>query len=92
MSKIIIQLQGGLVQDVFIKGLGKPTAAIVIDEDTEGTDDYLTYVGEDGEEHQASIHTEKISKLFKGCDMERAMKAYQSTQKRSPMWDISEDA
>jgi hypothetical protein len=78
MSCIIIQLMGGLVQDVFVKGTGAPTKAIVVDEDTEGTDDYLTYVGENDEEHQACIHTESIKELPKGSDMDRAVKAYKS--------------
>jgi hypothetical protein len=39
MSKIIIQLQGGLVQDVFLKGTGKVTGYITVDEDYEGADD-----------------------------------------------------
>jgi len=76
MSIIVIQLQGGLVQDVFVKGTGAPTKAVVVDEDTEGADDPLTYIGEDGDKHQACIHTQDISKLSKGCDMALAVKAY----------------
>jgi hypothetical protein len=39
MSKIIIQLQGGLVQDVFLRGTGKVNGYITVDEDYEGADD-----------------------------------------------------
>ena len=38
MSRIIIQLAGGLVADVFIQGNDIPPSAIVVDEDVEGAD------------------------------------------------------
>jgi hypothetical protein len=83
MSKIIIQLQGGLVQDVFIQGVGNPTKAIVVDEDIEGAEpneittvkvDYGTLKNEDT--FEAYIHTESIKPLPKGCDVEKIVKAY----------------
>jgi hypothetical protein len=78
MSKIIIQLQGGLVQEVFITGKGTPTKAIIVDEDTEGVDrDETTYyTTEDGNSAEACIHTEDIAKLRPGCDMDNAVKTY----------------
>jgi hypothetical protein len=42
MSKIIIQIQGGLVQDVFKVGSGKLTGYITVDEDAEGAEDFTT--------------------------------------------------
>lgn len=78
MSTIIIQLQGGLVQDVFVKGTGQATKAVVIDEDTEMLDgDRITEArSEDGALLEATIHTERVKPLPKGCDMERLLKEY----------------
>ena len=80
MSKIIIQVQGGLVQDVFIKGKGIPTKAIIVDEDVEGTDDYTSVEikrpGLGNKTYEACIHTEAISKLKKGCDVDLIVKEY----------------
>ena len=78
MSKIIIQLQGGLVQDVFIKGRGIPTKAIVVDEDTEGadSDEIITITLKKGDSYEACIHTEAINKLPKGSDVDRIVNKY----------------
>jgi hypothetical protein len=78
MSKIIIQLMGGLVQDVFIKGKGVPTRAIVVDEDVEGADpeDITTVkIGKD-ETYEACIHTEALNKLPQGSDVDLIIKKY----------------
>jgi len=82
MSKIIIQLMGGLVQDVFIKGTGKLESAIVVDEDVEGPDpEDITSVkikrpGLGNMTYEACIHTEGISRLKKGCDVDLIVNKY----------------
>jgi hypothetical protein len=80
MSKIIIQLQGGLVQEVFITGEGEPGLVYIIDEDTEDIDDecltkYKTVSGKTGE---AVIHTDSVNPLPEDCDMARALNAFES--------------
>ena len=82
MSQIIIQLQGGLVQDVFIKGKGIPTKAIVVDEDFEGADpkDITSVIikreGMANSEYEACIHTEGIRVLPKNSDVDMIVKKY----------------
>jgi hypothetical protein len=87
MSKIIIQLQGGLVQEVFIQGKGIPSKAVVVDEDVEGSDD-ITVVKLPAEKlrrrggvlYEACVHTEGLAKLRKGCDVDRMVKKYLKEQ------------
>jgi len=83
MSKIIIQIQGGLVQEVFIQGKGIPSKAIVVDEDVEGADlDEITTIerpvifSKAAERYEACVHTELIAKLKKGCDVDLMVKEY----------------
>jgi hypothetical protein len=78
MSKIIIQLDGGLVQDVYLWGRGKITKAIIVDEDIEMCDPDLfveVKLGR-GETYKASVHSNTVSKLPKGSDVEKMVKAY----------------
>ena len=79
MSNIIIQLQGGLVQEVFTTGEGKPDLVYIIDEDTEDIDDecLTTYKTASGKTGRAVIHTGSINPLPKDCDMARAMDAFE---------------
>lgn len=82
MSTVIIQLQGGLVQDVFIRGTGKPTKYITVDEDCDGADpDDLTTV----QAGDSNINKDyeavcggpyKLGPLVKGCDVAKMVKAY----------------
>lgn len=81
MAEIIIQLQGGLVQDVFICGRGKVTDAIVVDEDVEGADpEDITTVkvgtGKNRRLYDACIHMEGISKLPVGSDVDKIITKY----------------
>jgi len=82
MSTIIVQLQGGLVQDVFLRGTGKPTKYITIDEDFEGADpDDITSVfyfrcASGRSLHEAVCGCHKISPLPKGSDVDKMVKAY----------------
>lgn len=78
MSQIIIQLAGGLVADVFIKGTGEPTTAVIVDEDTEGASgDNITKVEIGPKEYyEACIHTEKIKPLPLHCDIRDIVKEY----------------
>lgn len=80
MSQIIIQLSGGLVADVFIKGTGTPTKAIVVDEDIEGTDDYISVEikckNSNDFTYEACIHTRAIKPLPKGSDVDLIIKKY----------------
>jgi len=78
MSQIIIQLQGGLVQDVFICGTGKVSDAIVVDEDAQGADPKeITKVSLGrGRKYEACIHTEGVTKLPKGSDVDKIVTKY----------------
>jgi len=80
MSKIIIQLHGGLVQEVFITGEGEPDKAIIIDEDIDGLseEDLTIYTSEDGTEGETCIHTQRIIALPPSSDMARALNAFES--------------
>lgn len=88
MATIIIQIRGGLVQEVFIKGKGIPSKAIVVDEDAEGSDlDEITTVeipegtcdskGKCTRDYEAVVHTEAIKELPRNSDVDRIVKAYQ---------------
>lgn len=83
MSRIIIQMEGGLVQDVFIQGIGKPTQAVIVDYDFEGADDdEITEARDtDGGLLEACIHTEKLNTLPKKCEISALLKAYDAAQK-----------
>jgi hypothetical protein len=77
MSKIIIQLQGGLVQDVFIQGKGIPTKAIVVDEDTDAEQSDQTSVQiKSGKIYRAVLGTWDLSKLPKDSDVDRIVNKY----------------
>ena len=78
MSKIIIQLQGGLVQEVFIQGKGIPSKAIVVDEDVEGADlaEITTIKAASGSSYEACVHTEGLSKLPKNSAVDLMVKEY----------------
>ena len=83
MSRIVIQMEGGLVQDVFISGIGKPTTAVIVDFDTEGADDQeLTSIDDTGgwKRIDACIHTEKLHTLPRKSDVARLVKAYDKKQ------------
>jgi hypothetical protein len=82
MSKIVIQLNGGLVADVFSIGTGKVEDAIIVDYDVEGLceKDYITAKDEEGNEQEASVHTESINELPIGSDVDLMVKTYLKTQ------------
>ena len=81
MSKIIIQIQGGLVQDTFISGRGKLTETIVVNEDVEDADSNdpkITSVrlGR-SKTYEACIHATDINRLPKGSDVDRIIKQWE---------------
>ena len=83
MSKIIVQIEGGLVQQASIlKNDLFPgdnvDGVIVVDFDTDGADgDELTETTDkDGAYLDAVIHEEEIWKLKSDCDVERVTMAY----------------
>lgn len=75
---IVIQLQGGLVQEVFRDVTGDLTSAIIVDEDTEGADpEEITKVTlRNGREYQACIHTEEIGILPIDSDVSWIVQEY----------------
>jgi hypothetical protein len=83
MSTIIVQLNGGLVSDTYIKGTGKVTKCIIVDYDVEGAceDELVHAKEEDGGDQEAFVHTDGPSKLPKGSDVDLMVKAYLKTQK-----------
>jgi hypothetical protein len=83
MSTIIVQLQGGLVQDVFLRGRGKPTKYITVDEDSEGANpEDITTVRlqnklKDKFNYEAVCGGPyKLGSLPMGCDVAKMVKAY----------------
>jgi hypothetical protein len=78
MSKIIIQLDGGLIQDVFLQGTGKITKAIIVDEDVEmcDPDNLVTVKIGRGKTYTTSVHSNTVSRLPEGCDVEKIVEAY----------------
>lgn len=78
MSKLIIQLQGGLIQDVFNMGTGTIKKVIVVDHDINDAPMNITVTGKDGDTFTAAVHSMPINKLPKDCDVERLVKAYLS--------------
>ena len=76
--QIVIQLDGGLVQDVFLRGRGKITGAVIVDEDVEMCDPDLfveVKIGR-GKTYKAAVHTNSVSRLPKDCDVDKMVKAY----------------
>jgi len=82
MSKIIIQLQGGLVQDVFQQGEGIPIEALVVDEDTEGALPFEITTVKIGKRktYEACVHRTDINWLPTGSDVEKIVNAFQEKE------------
>jgi hypothetical protein len=77
MSKIIIQLQGGLVQDVFLRGRGKPTKYVTIDEDEDADPKDQTEVklGR-GKTYRAVVGCHEVSRLPQKSDVAHIVNKY----------------
>jgi hypothetical protein len=76
MSKIIIQVSGGIVQAAFLidKKVDKLEKIIVVDFDTDGNvDEKTTIVNED---LYAYIGELEISSMPRNCDVEKLLKQY----------------
>jgi hypothetical protein len=83
MAEIIIQLDGGLVQDVLICGTGKITDAIVVDDDVEMCTDNLIKIKLDkNRTYTASVHMDGVHKLLKGSDVDKMVAAYLKKKRR----------
>jgi len=76
--QIVIQLDGGLVQDVFLRGRGKITGAVIVDEDVEmcDPDNLITVKIGRGKTYEAAVHSNTVSRLPKDCDVDKMVKAY----------------
>lgn len=78
MSRIIVQLHGGLVQDVFIQAARGRLFVYVVDEDVEGAEPReitKIKIGK-GKTYEAAIHRTGLSELPKGSDVDKIIKAY----------------
>lgn len=79
MSKLIIQVGGGLVQDVFKKGLGVIEEVITVDFDV---DDSLSDPGNikipfgKAGYIEADVQKMRVRRLPKDCDVDKIVKAY----------------
>jgi hypothetical protein len=76
--QIVIQLDGGLVQDVFLRGTGKITKAIIVDEDVEmcDPDNIITVpLGQRGK-YKATVHSNTVPRLPKDSDVDKMVRAY----------------
>jgi hypothetical protein len=73
MAKVIVQVSGGLVQDVFKTEDGNINGVVIMDFDTEGEDgDNLTITQDDqGSEINACIYEMPFSELPADCDVLR---------------------
>lgn len=80
MSRVIIQVQGGLVQDVFIMGLGAPKSYVFVDHDCEGSDDYIEVKGKDG--GCACVSQRKISRLPGICFVRKIVGIFDSRSEK----------
>ena len=83
MAKIVIHVDGGLVQYAFLlKNKAYPgkdiTGLIIVDTDVEGADpDLLTTITDsDGQEAQASVHEEELVDMPADCDIEKFVKEW----------------
>jgi hypothetical protein len=77
MARIIVHLEGGLVDDAFLEGKGPVTGVVVMDFDTEEADqNELTTIKVRGKEVQAYIHTEPINRLLKSSVHARLLRSY----------------
>ena len=88
MSRIIVQIGGGLIRDVFKTGKGEPKEVVVVDLEAEqeeldsDPDRVTTYKYESGKEAKAIIQDYGFSKLPKNCDVRRSVKAWEKNWKR----------
>lgn len=78
MSEIVIQLDGGLVQDVFLRGTGEITKAVIVDEDVEmcDPDNLLSVELGKGKVYTASVHTNTVSQLPIDSDVDKMVARY----------------
>lgn len=79
MSKIVIHLDGGLVQCVFKVVDKKPLSVIVVDTDTDGCgDDEKLTIAKDarGKKINAYVHEVPLDKLEENCDIQKLLKQY----------------
>ena len=77
MSRIIIQLEGGLIQDVFKTGSNAVTEAVVMDFDCEGANPSdITTIKHKLGPVRAIIGTHKITKLPNNCNISYLLRAY----------------
>jgi len=78
MSEIVIQLDGGLVQDVFLRGEGTITKAIIVDEDVEmcDPDNLLSVEIGKGKVYTASVHSNTVTPLPVDSDVDKMVATY----------------
>jgi hypothetical protein len=82
MSSIIIQVGGGLVRDVFKTGKGDPRQVIVVDFDVEGEEGTTKTEDADGAFLEAMVQDYGFSKLPRGSDVDRIVKAWTKNWKK----------
>lgn len=82
MAEIIIQLQGGLVQDVFLCGRGKVTDYITVDEDEDADprDQTKVKLGK-GKVYGAVVGMHGVSRLPKGSDVDKIVTKFLTRKK-----------
>jgi hypothetical protein len=78
MSRIVIQLSGGLVADQFLIGTGTPTEVIIIDEDVDQADeDEITTVKINKKQtYRALVHAETLNHLPLNSDVARMLRTF----------------
>ena len=83
MSKIIIQVRGGLIRDVFQTKVSGPNQIIVVNfEDAEGEEGTTKTRSSDGAFLEADVYDLGFSKLPKGSDVDRVVKAWEKNWKK----------
>ena len=87
MSRIIVQMGGGLIRGVFKTGKGEPKEVVVVDleveqEELDADPDRVTnYIGADKKPSQCIIQDFGFDKLPKKCDVVRSIKAWETNWK-----------
>jgi hypothetical protein len=81
--RIVIEIEGGLVQNVYTIADGETNNAVVVDYDTEGADsDDITFSKDSGGgQIEAIVHTEQLIKLPTNCDARRLVEAYDTANR-----------
>jgi hypothetical protein len=93
MSRIIVQMGGGLIRDVFKTGKGDPKEVVVVDLEAEqdeidsDPDRAVRYKDKEGKISCAIIQDYGFSKLPENCDVIRSIEVWKKNCKKEAKHD-----